>query len=313
MISNLSPELLELHGDVQQTLRRLVAKWHHGEQTYSRAELAFIGQWAHRAYMPSRMSNVQRHPILANLAAFAAVRALQNEHSGAIEDDAEHYYRGNLGNFDMGSVGDALDSMISSLKEFPYKGQAEMASRCFEVALQTESTLPVDRLNQAIRPYLPALIKLALRAYLDSKGTLALAVPVEPSLRDSVGFSGVFVTSGRISISIIPHGDDDITAGIIWSDGNLSVSINGFDELNELMVLVNAASQEEQRQQATGQRFTIFPPMQPVSKHVMVVGGVQIVFKDAEFDDLQHALKEAMGQPAMMAEYERLSWIYGEI
>lgn len=101
-----------------------------------------------------------------------------------------------------------------------------------------------------------------------------------------------------------------MTAGIIWEGGNLIVAINGFVELNELMILVNAVPHEHQ---VTGQRFLIFPPMPPVSQYVMRVGGVQIAFQDSEFDDLRNAITEVMQQPVMKAEYERLSWIYGEI
>jgi len=44
-------ELQELQKGEQQALHRIVAKWHHGHQLFSRAELAFIAQWAHQAYM----------------------------------------------------------------------------------------------------------------------------------------------------------------------------------------------------------------------------------------------------------------------
>lgn len=302
-------ELLDLQKDEQQTLQRIVAKWHHGEQLYSRAELAFISQWAHRAYMLSKVSNVQRSPILANLQAFAAVRSLRNERYKPSEatEGRDRYYHGNLGNSGVESIDDKLSSTISSLKEFPYSSHAEFASRCLEVALRDEPPLPVDRLNDVLRPHLPALIRLALRAYLNSKGKPAL--PVDTGFNVASVKYPKAVTRGRISISPNILGDS-MTAGIIWEGGNLIVAVNGFVELNELMTLVNAVPHEHQ---ATGQRFLIFPPMPPVSQYVMRVGGVQIAFQDSEFDDLRNVLTEVMKQSVMKMEYERLSWIYGEI
>lgn len=302
-------ELLDLQKNEQLALQRVVAKWHHGEQLFSRAELAFIGQLAHQAYMYSNVSNVQRAPILANLQAFAGVRSLRNEVyplSDSVEG-RDRYYHGNLGNSGKESFDDKLNSTITSLKEFPYSSHAEFASRCLEVALRDEPPLPVDRLNSILRPHLSALIKLALRAYLTSKGKPAL--PCDTSFNvDSMKYPKA-ITRGRINVSPNLLGDS-MTAGIIWEGGNLIVAVNGFVELNELMTLVNSVPYENQ---VTGARFVIFPPVAPLSQYVMRVGGVQIAFQDSEFDDMRAALAEVMTQPVMKAEYERLSWIYGEM
>lgn len=302
-------ELLELQQDEQQSLQRIVAKWHHGEQIYSRAELAFIGQWAHRAYMHITISNVQRSPIQANLQAFASVRSLRNERykQSEITERRDSYYHGNLGNSGAESIDEKLNSTISSLKEFPYSSHAEFASRCLEVALRNEPVLPGDRLNELLRPHLAPLIKLALRAYLLSKERPA--VPIDSSFNIGSVVHPKAVTKGRISISPNILGDS-MTAAIIWEGGNLIVAVNSFVELNELLILTNAVKHEHQ---ATGSRFHLFSPMAPISQYVMRVGGVQIAFQDSEFDDMRTALAEVMSQPVMKAEYERLSWIYGEV
>lgn len=302
-------ELLDLQKNEQQALQRIVAKWQHGQQLFSRAELAFISQWAHQAYMYCKTGNVQRSPILANLQAFAAVRSLRNELYKYSESTEwrDRYYHGNLGNSGGESLEDKVASTIESLKEFPYSSYAEFASRCLEVALRDEPPLPADRLNDMLRPYLPALIKLALRAHLHSKGKSAL--PVDTEFNVAMVKHPKAVTCGHISMSPNILGDS-MTAAIIWEGGNLIVAVNGFVELNELITLVNAAPHEHQ---VKGERFLIFPPMAPVSQYVMRVGGVQIAFKDEEFDDLRKALRDVMKQPVMKAEYERLSWIYGEI
>lgn len=302
-------ELLEIQKDEQQALQRIVAKWHHGHQLYSRAELAFIAQCAHQAYMFSKASNVQRYPVLANLQAFGCVIALRNElykRTEAIEW-RDRYYAGNLGIQGGESIDEKLALAISSLKEFPYSSFAEFASRCLEVALRDEPTLSVDRLNDVMRPHLAALIKLALRAYFQRKEK-----PAQP-VQDR-GWGGAVrypnaVIKGRITVS--PNiSSDSITAGIIWEGGNLIVTVNNFIELGELVTLVGAVPTDYQ---VTGKRFMLTPPMAPVAQYVMRVGGVQITFEGTEFNDLHAALTELMAQPLVKSEYERLSWIYGDI
>lgn len=302
-------ELGDLQKEPKETLQRISIKWRHGQQIFSRAELAFVSQWAHRAYMTAKSSNVQRSPIMANLQAFDVIRSLRNEmckHTEAAEW-RDRYYQGNLGNLNGESIGDKTVSAIEALKEHAYSSYAEFASRCLEAALRDEPPLPVDRLNVLLRPHLPALIKLALRAYLQANEM--------PVLQLETGFNvasakyAKTVTRGCISIAPNIMGDS-MTAAIILKDGDLIVAVNGFVELGELITSVGAISNEHQ---VTGQRFFIIPPTPPLSQYVMRVGGVQIAFRGTEFDDLRAALGEVMEQPDMKSEYERLSWIYGDI
>ena len=246
---------------------------------------------------------------MANLQAFGSVIALRNELYRRTEntEGRDRYYQGNLGSQGGDSIEEKIASATASMKEFPYCSYAEFASRCLEVALRDEPTLPVDRLNDVMRPHLAALIKLALRAYFQSKGKPALSV------QEGFGSGAIkypsTVTKGRITVSpnLI---SDSMTAGIIWEGGNLIVALNGFVEVGELMTLVGAVLSEYQ---VTGQRFMLTPPMPPVSQYVMRVGGVQIAFQGTEFDDLRAAVTEVMSQPIMKSEYDRLSWIYGDI
>ncbi|SFN90396.1 hypothetical protein SAMN05660284_02485 [Formivibrio citricus] len=302
-------ELQELQKSEQQALQRIVAKWRHGHQLFSRAELAFIAQWAHQAYMFCKTSNVQRHPVLANLQAFGSVIALRNELYSYTDntEGRDRYYRGNLGGQGGDSIKEKLASATASLKEFPYCSFAEFASRCLEVALRDEPTLPADRLNDVMRPHLAALIKLALRAYFQSKGKPALSVE-EGFGSGTIKYPST-VAKGRITVSpnLI---SDSMTVGIIWEGGNLIVAVNSFIELGELVTLVGAVCSEYQ---VTGKRFILTQPMAPLAQYVMRVGGVQIAFQGTEFDDLRAALTELMAQPLMRSEYERLAWIYGDI
>lgn len=302
-------ELGDLQKEPKETLQRISIKWRHGQQIFSRAELAFVSQWAHRAYMTAKSSNVQRSPIVANLQAFDVIRSLRNEmyeHTEAAEW-RDRYYQGNLGNLGGESIDDKIVAATEVLKKHAYSSYAEFASRCLEVALRDEPPLPVDRLNVLLRPHLPALIKLALRAYLQAKETPVL--PIETGFNIASAKYVKTVTRGCISISPNIMGDS-MTAGIIWKGGDLIVAVNGFVELGELITSVGAISNEHQ---VTGQRFFITPPTPPLSQYVMRVGGVQIAFRGTEFEDLRAALGEVMEQPDMKSEYERLSWIYGDI
>lgn len=304
--------LLDLEENEQQSLQKIVAKWRHGQQLFSRAELAFVAQWAHCAYLLTGMTNVQRAPILANLHAFAAVRSLRNElyPESDFMRGRDRYYHGNLGNSGGGSIDERIALLTASLKAFPYASQAEFASRCLEVALRDEPPLPVDRLNDLLRPWLPALIKLALRGYLQKKdGVPAFPIPIDMAFAAPMMNHPEPVTRGHIQVS--PNiNNGSMTAAIIWKHGNVIVSVNGFVEMNELLTLTGAVTDE---QQTTGTRFHFLPPRPPFSEHLMRVAGVQIAFGTGEFDDLQHALNELINQPVMKSEYERLSWIFGEI
>ncbi len=304
-------ELWEMQKDEADALKRIIAKWQCGQQIFNRAELTFIGQLAHRAYMSTQTSNVQGSPIKSNLKAFNAIRTLRNTRYTQTEavEYRDRYYHGNLGNSGGGTIDDQIASMIQTMKEFPYSSHAEFISRCLEGALRDEPSFPIDQLNDVLRPHLPALIKLALRAYYQDKKKPALAIKSESGFNVASAKYPKPVTHGRICVSPNIFGDN-ITAAIIWKEANIIVTVNGFIELGELITLTCAASHEHQ---VYGQRFTIIPPALHDSQYVMRVAGVQITFQDGEFEDLRTALKDVMEQPDMKQEYERLSWIYGDI
>lgn len=302
-------ELHALQMNEQLALQQIAAKGQAGGQLFSRAELSLVAQLASRAYALTKQSMICQQPFVANLQAFAAVISLRNSiyRKSDLFEDRDRYYMGNLGNLPGETIKDKTEHAIAAIGTYANAGFARFASRNLEVALRDEPALPLDPINAAMQPHLPALIKLALRGYLLTKEKPAIPVNLEFTFPMKKFPSSV--TRGHVTVS--PNLlSDSITAGIILDRNDVIVPINSYLELTEFSTLVNAL--EDGGQFSSG-RFLLMAPTPVVSQYLLRINGVQIAFKEGDFESLKMALQGLMAQPVMKSECERLSWMFGEL
>lgn len=306
---NDAKELYGLQANEQLALRQIAAKGQKGELLFSRAELALVAQWASRAYALTRQSLVGHQPLRANLQAFAAFISLRDSIYGVSEvvEGRDRYYMGNLGGIQGETVLEKNNLAIATIGAYANAGLAQFASRNLDVALRDEPPIPLDLLNAALRPYIPALIKLALRGYLLSHDKPA--VPANLEFNSHLQKIPSLVKKGDVTVSPTLV-SDSITAAIILDRNDVIVSINSYLELIEFSTLVNAL---ERGDQLSGSRFLLIAPNQFVSQYLLRVSGVQIAFKEDDFESMKAALKELIEQPVIRSECERLAWIFGEL
>lgn len=296
-----------LQEDASLTIQQLVAKWNQGGG-YSRAELAFLAYWARQAYLRTPASNVQKAPLAANLLAFAAIWAIRAEIHG--HPDAhihrDRYYQSNLGSSFEEPIPDKVQRAVESLPAYPYQSQAAIASACLDEALRNEPSMPVERLNDALKPYLTPLMKLAVRGLYLGTGKPVLNEGKPQFVRMHLPAS---VCNGTVTLIPVTSGAS-LGVNIAHTSSHVSISVQSFPDLCELLLLVRAVMQGHT---VTGGRFQIAPPTPNAPCYILRTDGVQLSLLASDFEDLRTALDSLMKQPSMMHEAVLMAWVYGDI
>ena len=135
---------------------------------------AFLADQAHSTYQHTRRDFVRADLLKNNLDAFAAfinLRDKRHPKSGGVED---RYYFGNLGTKaqEQTTLPAAIreaHALVDSLG-IPFRTTGEFMSRNLHVALRDEKGLADDDVDGALRPFLPGLLLLALRAFTYENG-----------------------------------------------------------------------------------------------------------------------------------------------
>lgn len=295
-----------LHQEPMLALQNLVAKAQNGSQ-FSRAELAFLANLAQRAYRLMPASHVQLAPMVANLQAFAAVRAMRAElHAdNDIHSRRDRYYQSILSGEFNEPISEMVGRVLATLPTYPLRSDAAILSACLEEALRAEPTMPVVRLNEVLNPYLADLVKVAVRGhYLETDQPMSC----NSKHRAFQMQAPVSITHGTITLIPIMT-EVDIGVNIIRGCANVSIAAQSFPDLCDLLLLVRAVGQGHT---VTGRRFQLAPPSPDSSRYTIRADGVWITLAINEFEDLRTAMTLLMEQPAMKRESDLMAWVYGE-
>jgi hypothetical protein len=155
------------------TLLTLLRKQQGGD-ALSRAEWNFLAYKGYRTYDSAyhELEVVDRELLTANLRAFAAVVRLRDEQYPHLSaSDENDYYWGNLNfskverNVYSKDLQAHVQACIEALPANPHSGYSIFSCRNLDVFLRDEPPLDGTRLNQALKPYLRALLLVALYGY----------------------------------------------------------------------------------------------------------------------------------------------------
>lgn len=302
-------ELYALFSDEQSALQQVAAKCNKNGSFFSRAELTLVAYLASQAYSLTKLGLVDPKLLSSNLQAFGEFIKLRNSIYGTPEaiGHREKYYMGNLGGIYGESILEKNNNAISQISSLANQGFSQFASRNLEVALRDEPPIPLDQLNNALKPYIPSLIKLALRGFLLLKNKPA--IPENLEFNTFQRRSPSYVKNGRVAVS--PNLMlDNISAALIFDRNDVIISINSYFELTEFYMLVNSIKKEEH---LSCNRFKLIAPNSFHSQYLLHISGVQIALEDEDFESLKTALTDVMEQEAVALECERLSWRFGAL
>lgn len=148
---------------------RILRAWREG-RALAIADLKLIAGNANAAYLRCRSDAVSKDLIVANVSAFReAVKITAHGKTGKGNELDSHRYLANLatstGKIDAKSLADSVDKWIARLPDLTSAAQAECASRNLFSFLLEKDCPDEAQLNRAIRPYLCALLQLAIRAH----------------------------------------------------------------------------------------------------------------------------------------------------
>lgn len=316
---NTMKEYEELQRDNRASLERLINKIKTSSQ-FSRAEIMYVAYECHSAYLQklSAHKRIKNFSIVSNLLAFNEVIKLRNATKPITEETnrLDHYYHGCLGRqgrpFES-SIDKHVHYVVNEIfgVDYVHPTSAEMAARCFEVALRDEPELSICMLNDAIQPFMQNMILFLLRVYYIANGSTALKINddfVEPKMMQYV-----LNESFRITPMLSEYG---LICAVELRERNVVFSINNTSELDDFVTSLKAARQDGVMDAIIG-KFHCHYMIDGISPHMnaffISVGGCRIFVKKEEYDGLCDLFERLMETEEVSSARKELMWIYGDI
>jgi hypothetical protein len=294
----------------RETLLGVLRVWRSGRRL-SIADLRFIANAANTAYRRCRRDFVSKELLLAQVNAFRQVAPLvAGRMSGSSGVPARRPFLGDsmlhTPALD-GTVVEAIDAWIAGLSDLPSPGQAEYASRNLLALLRDASASDGPLLAQAMEPFLPALIQLAVRSHWYSERS-ALVDGERPLYRARPP-DVTPLRTGRVSVTPIVR-DHDFEISIELPDYNSAVAANNFVEVEDFTAVTRLA--------ALGQyvRGEVFQwSKQPDDRNRLTLStehGSWLLEPEA-LASIDRCMDLLFREPSIIALVERLTFIYGRV
>lgn len=293
------------------SLLGILRVWRSGHRL-SIGDLRFIANAASAVYRRCGRDFVSKEPLLAQVNAFRDVAPLVvRRTSGKSVGPAPRHF---LGDWTRAhepavdrTVGETIDAWIAQLSDLPSPAQVEYASRNLLALLCETNPSEGPQLAQAVEPFLPALIKLAVRSHWYSERS-ALVDPERlphrarpPDVKP--------VRTGRISVTPTIR-DHDIELSIELPDHNSVVAANNFVEVEDFAEVTRLAVRG---QYVRGEVFQW--SKQPDDRHRLTLSTERgsWLLEPEDFASVGACMDSLFREPSIVALVERLAFVYGRV
>lgn len=272
-------------------------------QPLRRAQWEFLSFLVHRAYQNNRRQMVQGCYFRTVLQAFAAWRQLIEGQDFA---QADQYFLSNLRDTGTNDLQKRIDELIATMPILTWNAQAEFGARNFNVAMRDglENIHALD-LNEALAPYLPNLIPVAIRAV-----HLHTGKPLREVEHD---FSSPPINPIRTEhywLTILISGSS-LNAGLNLSTHRSLHPLSGFLQFQEFAQLLEEVSTVNSM--ANSETYSITGSTSEDSGYYLRYLGHQMEFTREEFKELRDLFQTALLQPDVKEAIRKMVAIYGDI
>jgi hypothetical protein len=323
-------QLARMQCNIRGTLLTLLRK-ENQDDVLSRAEWHFLANMSYDTYDSAyhQLEVIDRDLIVANMLAFAAAMRLRDEQYPRLANqDADQYYRGNMGfsRIDRNAADLDLQAFVRAgvegLPRFPSAGCGIFSSRNFDVCLRDEPELDQIRLNQSLKPFLRSILLVCLYGYWKENE--------EAILTDRDRLDGRKKTEGELSMKnfvaletasnahfhVSPHATETtISVAIEPRQHQYVFALNDYVELMGFVSMLTRISLENSHATIPGFDIaTVAPRLKGSSPRYMLGSGRwRHFFSGEEFEALKDVLEKFMAAQSNSAHLKKLELIYGRI
>lgn len=212
---------------------------------------AFLAEQAHAAYQETSRDFIRADLLINNLNAFEAVIKLRSgSRSGHGDDPQDRYFYANLGSRaqEAKNLSDAIECGRELIRQLgiPFRSTGEFMSRNLVVALRDGLEIPGDLLDQALRPYLPGLLLLAIKTFAYENDAPVDSIDNRHEMLDRLKIRAALIHRNEGFRLSFVDGNEDVSAYLVptteaWS---LTCRYQRFIDLVQLVVLDRSAMSE---------------------------------------------------------------------
>lgn len=310
-------EAAELQRNVTDSLWTVRRKWEQ-HLDLSRPEWILLGQYIQIAceqVMEDTESPTSKESLVVLLEALLAVRELRPGRGVGLD----RYYLGNIG-----TMGEAAEMAwndrqldpeivpsisrrwIEQLRTTSLPQRPTFAGRNFAVALRDEDLPDIVALNQALRPYLPTLFRLAARGHW-AREKRPVRSPQEPRFEHTV-IPAVRGEGFKIDFNVGSQGDLSILLSMDQKD--VSYSIAPYTEIKEFLVMLEKIAPGTTW---NGVHFLAYTTESGRYGFRRRAEGVLFGFSKEEWSELRSLFRRALAAPNLQSLLSELSLVYGEL
>lgn len=318
--------LCNLRGSLFTLLRKEAAG-----QNLSRPEWGLLAHLVNEAYdrVHNQADVISRDLLAANLQAFAAFINLRNAeypHMAKMQEDG--YYYGNMSfswakrDRSRSDIPAYVKTCIQGLPDHPSSGAGAFCSRNLDVALRDEPGIDLIKLNTALRPYLRALLHVALRGYWINNKEAIVTTQDHPDGRRKTETElqmSNFVHLKNVSneyFVVSPYADEVTLSGVIESKTHPFVfALNHYVELMDFIALTERISPEQRHVKMPGIELNVvnFSTSSKPYRYIMATGRWRHFFEQHEFQALREVLQRFVADEETRAHIQKMEAIYGRI
>ena len=324
-------DYVDLEKDPRRTLLSLAQKAQAGD-ALSRPEWHFLASAVNQAYATAfhRIEVIDRDLLVANLQAFASVIALRNQQYPELASgERDGYYFGNMGfSFvDRDKTKNDLQAhvaaVIAGLPKQPSVGSGSFPSRNLDVALRDERPLEIGKLNATLRPYLHALLLVALRGYWYKNEKPILTQEDWRDKRRNEG-DGRYLSSyinfpsvSNAHFSFMSLAEQTTISGAIdVLQRRFVFALNHYIELTDFFALLHRVGPGmETHASIAGFQLDCYDYSEKKNdpNYIIATGRWRHFFSQQEFDSLKQLLHDFLAAPEVQEHLKKLELIYGRI
>lgn len=311
-------EAAELQRNATESLWNIRRKWEQNLDL-SRPEWVLLGQYIQLAceqVLEDSDSPTSKESLAVLLEALLAVRDLRPGRGGV---GLDRYYLSNIGT--MGEVAETawndrqLDpeivpavahKWIDQLRNTSLPQRPTFAGRNFAVALRDEEVPNIVALNQALKPYMPTLFRLAARGHwarekkpLRSPSERRFVHTVIPRIPGN-GFSLAFAVSDQGDLSMLLSMDQK----------DVMYPIAPYPEIKEFLVMLETMKPEATWNGVHFLAYTIEAARYCFRRRAE---GILFGFSQEEWDEMRGLFRRALAAQNVQPLLTELSLVYGEM
>ena len=291
-------------------LLRILDYWRSG-RVLPIADLRLIADSANAAYRCCRADFVTKGLVIANVSAFRdAMRRALEVGSGDTDSLASRYCFGDpsLRSAKIGakSLLESVDKWIAGLPHLVTAPQAESASRNLIGLLRDEDCPDEGQLERSLRPYLPLLLQVAIRAHWYQEHRALVGAEEDSRHTRPANLSPV--RHGVITLKPIVRAHELTLAMVLPND--VTVAMNNFVEVQDLCDITRLALEG---QDVGGDAFRWCKQSDKPKQIVLSTERGSFLLKASDLISVAHALDALFREPSIAGLAERGRLIYGRI